>query len=202
MVKGWAKGRFQIHLSEAVYLVDAAAAPAAGPLVFCAGTARHLMSTQQSNAESHQSAWCSGWWIFFEHITPDTVAELPQDLCRRGALQRSVQTTVQHWAARHPAHLQPHVCGARSAKVRPRWKRVVQGPQCFLTWEFRLPVQPSFTRHRAGDSGRHPCGVRCSPGPVTAWRPRLPGGMPLKISTKKLPVVGGVMRWLKKRASH
>jgi hypothetical protein len=76
-------------------------------------------------------------------------------------------------------------------------ERIVQGAQCFLTWEFRF----RFRRFRQGEEqvilgGSHL--VFDTTGLVTLHRDYWDAAEELY---EKLPVVGGVMRWLKKRAN-
>ncbi|OYQ38780.1 isomerase [Rhodoferax sp. TH121] len=76
-------------------------------------------------------------------------------------------------------------------------ERIVQGTQCFLTWEFRF----YFRRFKQGEEqvilgGSHL--VLDDTGLVTLHRDYWDAAEELY---EKLPVVGGVMRWLKKRAN-
>ena len=76
-------------------------------------------------------------------------------------------------------------------------ERIVQGQQCFLTWEFRF----RFRRFKPGEEqvilgGSHL--VFDNAGLVTLHRDYWDAAEELY---EKLPVVGGVMRWLKKRAN-
>ncbi len=76
-------------------------------------------------------------------------------------------------------------------------ERIVQGKQCFLTWEFRF----YFRRFKQGEEqvilgGSHL--VLDDTGLVTLHRDYWDAAEELY---EKLPVVGGVMRWLKKRAN-
>lgn len=76
-------------------------------------------------------------------------------------------------------------------------ERIVQGKQCFLTWEFRF----YFRRFKQGEEqvilgGSHL--VLDDTGLVTLHRDYWDAAEELY---EKLPIVGGVMRWLKKRAN-
>lgn len=76
-------------------------------------------------------------------------------------------------------------------------ERIVQGQQCFLTWEFRF----RFRRFKQGEEqvilgGSHL--VFDAAGLVTLHRDYWDAAEELY---EKLPVVGGVMRWLKRRAN-
>lgn len=75
--------------------------------------------------------------------------------------------------------------------------RIVQGNQCFLTWEFRF----GFRRFKKGQAqcilgGSHL--VLRDDGRITQHRDYWDAAEELY---EKLPVVGGLMRWLKGRAN-
>ena len=75
--------------------------------------------------------------------------------------------------------------------------RIVQGNQCFLTWEFRFV----FRRFKQGEAqcilgGSHL--VLQGDGRITLHRDYWDAAEELY---EKLPVVGGLMRWLKGRAN-
>ena len=75
--------------------------------------------------------------------------------------------------------------------------RIVQGTQCFLTWEFRF----GFKRFKQGQAqcilgGSHL--VLDSDGLITLHRDYWDAAEELY---EKLPLVGAVMRWLKARAN-
>ena len=75
--------------------------------------------------------------------------------------------------------------------------RIEQGTQCFLTWEFRF----GFKRFKQGQAqcilgGSHL--VLDSDGLITLHRDYWDAAEELY---EKLPLVGGVMRWLKARAN-
>ena len=76
-------------------------------------------------------------------------------------------------------------------------ERIVQGPQCFLTWEFRF----CFRRFKAGQEQRIVGGshlVLDEAGRITLHRDYWDAAEELY---EKLPVVGGLMRWLKRRSN-
>ena len=85
--------------------------------------------------------------------------------------------------------------------TQPRFvitERIEQGAQCFLTWEFRF----RFRRFKQGEEqvilgGSHL--VFDDAGLVTLHRDYWDAAEELY---EKLPVVGGVMRWLKRRANR
>ncbi len=75
--------------------------------------------------------------------------------------------------------------------------RIVQGKQCFLTWEFRF----TFRRFKQGQpqcivGGSHL--VLREDGRITLHRDYWDAAEELY---EKLPVLGGLMRWLKSRAN-
>ena len=75
--------------------------------------------------------------------------------------------------------------------------RIVQGNQCFLTWEFRFV----FRRFKQGEAqcilgGSHL--VLQGDGRITLHRDYWDAAEELY---EKLPVLGGLMRWLKSRAN-
>ncbi len=75
--------------------------------------------------------------------------------------------------------------------------RVVQGSQCFLTWDFLFrfrSLQPDVTQTVRGASHL----VLDGQGLITLHRDYWDAAEELY---EKLPVVGSLMRWLKKRAS-
>lgn len=77
-------------------------------------------------------------------------------------------------------------------------ERIVQGRQCFLTWEFRF----RFRRFKQNQEqvilgGSHL--VFDDSGLVTLHRDYWDAAEELY---EKLPLIGGLMRWLKKKASH
>jgi limonene-1,2-epoxide hydrolase len=76
-------------------------------------------------------------------------------------------------------------------------ERIVQGPQCFLTWEFRF----CFRRFKQGQEqfivgGSHL--VLDDAGRITLHRDYWDAAEELY---EKLPVVGSLMRWLKRQSN-
>ena len=74
--------------------------------------------------------------------------------------------------------------------------RIVQGPQCFLTWEFRF----CFRRFKVGQEqcilgGSHL--VLDDAGRITLHRDYWDAAEELY---EKLPLIGGLMRWLKRQS--
>jgi hypothetical protein len=74
--------------------------------------------------------------------------------------------------------------------------RVVQGMQCFLTWDFHFAFQRSKTQEQVIRGASH---IVFSPGgQITLHRDYWDAAEELY---EKLPIVGSVMRWLKKQAN-
>lgn len=131
---------------------------------------------------------------FFETLTPASLATLP-NLYAANARFKDPFNDVRGVPAINGifAHMFESLESPRFV-VR---ERIVQGTQCFLTWEFRF----YFRRFKQGEEqvilgGSHL--VLDDTGLVTLHRDYWDAAEELY---EKLPVVGGVMRWLKKRAN-
>jgi len=130
----------------------------------------------------------------FETLTPTSVATLPA-FYAANAHFKDPFNDVRGIAA--IAAIFTHMFEALEVPRFVVRERIVQGQQCFLTWEFRF----RFRRFRQGEEqvilgGSHL--VFDSAGLVTLHRDYWDAAEELY---EKLPVVGGVMRWLKKRAN-
>ena len=131
---------------------------------------------------------------FFEHLTPDTVAELPQVYAADARFKDPFNDVPGL----------PDIQGIFShmfvALDTPRFvvrERVVQGAQCFLTWEFRFRFKrfsPDTEQVILGATHV----VFNEAGQVILHRDYWDAAEELY---EKLPVVGGLMRWLKNRAN-
>ncbi len=151
------------------------------------------MSTQQSSAELQQSA-VQRMVDFFEHITPDTVAELSRIYAADARFKDPFNDVIGL------ADIQRIFSHMFVALDQPRFvvlERVVQGPQCFLTWEFRFRFKRFSPETEQVILGATHV-VFNEAGLVTLHRDYWDAAEELY---EKLPVVGGVMRWLKKRAN-
>ncbi|PQA75888.1 nuclear transport factor 2 family protein [Rhodoferax sp. TS-BS-61-7] len=131
---------------------------------------------------------------WFETLTPATVATLPA-LYATNARFKDPFNDVKGIAA--ITHIFAHMFEALEAPRFVVRERIVQGQQCFLTWEFRF----RFRRFKQGEEqvilgGSHL--VFDDTGLVTLHRDYWDAAEELY---EKLPVVGRVMRWLKKRAN-
>ena len=131
---------------------------------------------------------------FFEHLTPDTVEELPQIYAADARFKDPFNDVTGL----------PDIQGIFShmfvALDQPRFVvlgRVVQGSQCFLTWEFRFRFKrfsPDTEQVILGATHV----VFNEAGQVILHRDYWDAAEELY---EKLPVVGGLMRWLKNRAN-
>lgn len=131
---------------------------------------------------------------FFEHLTPDSVADV-STIYAENARFKDPFNDVRGVAPIQ--HIFEHMF---VALVQPRFvvtEQVVQGQQCFLTWEFRF----RFVRF-ASDTDQVIYGATHllfnEAGQVTLHRDYWDAAEELY---EKLPVVGGLMRWLKRRAN-
>ena len=132
---------------------------------------------------------------FFETFTPASLATLPS-LYATDARFKDPFNDVTGLPA--ISGIFSHMFEALEA---PRFvvnERIVQGSQCFLTWEFRF----RFRRFKQGEDqvilgGSHL--VFDATGRVTLHRDYWDAAEELY---EKLPVVGGLMRWLKRRANQ
>lgn len=130
----------------------------------------------------------------FEHLTPQGVAEL-------GALYAPQARFVDPFndVVGRPAveAIFAHMFVALEAPHFVVTERIVQGQQCFLTWDFHFRFK-NFKKETPQTirGGSHL--VYSDDGLVTLHRDYWDAAAELY---EKLPVVGGLMRWLKKRAN-
>jgi ketosteroid isomerase-like protein len=131
---------------------------------------------------------------FFETLTPDNMARLGEFYTADAAFKdpfndvRGVAAIAQIFSHMYVALDQPHfiVTG-----------RVVDGAQCFLTWEFRFRFRRFDTATlQTVRGGSHL--VLGEDGRIQMHRDYWDAAEELY---EKLPVVGSLMRWLKKRAN-
>lgn len=130
----------------------------------------------------------------FETLTPASVATLPA-FYAADARFKDPFNDVKGIAA--ITVIFAHMFEALEAPRFVVRERIVQGAQCFLTWEFRF----RFRRFKQGEEqvilgGSHL--VFDNTGLATLHRDYWDAAEELY---EKLPVVGSVMRWLKKRAN-
>lgn len=130
----------------------------------------------------------------FESLTPTSVATLPAFYAADARFKDPFNDVMGIAAI---TAIFAHMFEALEAPRFVVRERIVQGQQCFLTWEFRF----RFRRFKQGEEqailgGSHL--VFDDTGLVTLHRDYWDAAEELY---EKLPVVGGVMRWLKKRAN-
>jgi steroid delta-isomerase len=132
---------------------------------------------------------------FFETLTPASLATLPS-LYATDARFKDPFNDVTGLPA--ISGIFSHMFETLEAPRFVVHERIVQGSQCFLTWEFRF----RFRRFKQGEDqvilgGSHL--VFDTAGRVTLHRDYWDAAEELY---EKLPVVGGLMRWLKRRANN
>ena len=131
---------------------------------------------------------------YFESLTPQSVADIPRYYATNARFKDPFNDVIGL------ADIQRIFSHMFVALDQPRFvvlERVVQGPQCFLTWEFRFRFKrfsPDTEQVILGATHV----VFNEAGLVTLHRDYWDAAEELY---EKLPVVGGVMRWLKKRAN-
>ena len=132
---------------------------------------------------------------FFEHLQPQDLQRL-HEFYASDARFKDPFNEVQglHAIERVFAHMyealdQPHFVVT---------ERIVQGSQCFLVWEFRFRFKRFDTQTwQTVRGGTH---LQLDPqGRVSLHRDYWDAAEELY---EKLPLVGGLMRWLKHRANH
>ena len=131
---------------------------------------------------------------FFETLTPASLATLPS-LYATDARFKDPFNDVRGLPA--ISGIFSHMFEALEAPRFVVHERIVQGSQCFLTWEFRF----RFRRFKQGKDqvilgGSHL--VFDTTGLVTLHRDYWDAAEELY---EKLPVVGSLMRWLRRRAN-
>lgn len=131
---------------------------------------------------------------YFEKLTPDGVAQLP-DLYDGQARFKDPFNEVQGLA--EIERIFRHMYVALNGPHFVITGQLVDGAQAFLTWEFRFRFKRFDTQTlQVVRGGSHI--VFNEQGMVTLHRDYWDAAEELY---EKLPVVGGVMRWLKKRAN-
>ena len=131
---------------------------------------------------------------FFETLTPQSVARLGELYESQARFTDPFNDVVGVPAI---THIFEHMF---VSLAQPRFvvkEQMLQGKQCFLTWEFRFAFQKFKT-------GQPQCILGAShlvlddAGRITLHRDYWDAAEELY---EKLPVVGGLMRWLKHRAN-
>jgi len=131
---------------------------------------------------------------FFEQLTPASVARMPEFYAPQARFKDPFND-VHGLAAISTIFSHMFV-----ALESPRFvvvERIVQGHQCFLTWEFRFRFK-NFKKHEDQVILGASHVVFAENGLVSLHRDYWDAAEELY---EKLPAVGSLMRWLKKRAN-
>lgn len=131
---------------------------------------------------------------YFENLSPESMAQLGQHYAEQARFKDPFNNVT---GLPEIARIFEHMF---VALIRPRFvvtQQISQGEQCFLTWEFRF----QFRNYRVGQEqvilgASHL--VFDAQGLVTLHRDYWDAAEELY---EKLPVVGSLMRWLKRRAN-
>lgn len=131
---------------------------------------------------------------FFEQLKPEDLPRLPE-LYASDACFKDPFNEVQGLAAIE--HIFAHMFRALDTPHFIITERIVQGQQCFLVWDFRFRFKRFDTETwQTVRGGSHL--VFNEEGRVTVHRDYWDAAEELY---EKLPLVGGLMRWLKRRAN-
>ena len=131
---------------------------------------------------------------WFEHLTPDSVQELPRYYAADARFKDPFNDV------RGVPAIEAIFVHMFDALVAPRFVvtgRVAQGAQCFLTWEFRFGFRNFHQGREQVILGASHL-VFDAAGKVQLHRDYWDAAEELY---EKLPLVGGLMRWLKRRAN-
>ncbi len=131
---------------------------------------------------------------FFESITPDTVAQLGHFYDSQARFVDPFND-VQGLAA--VEHIFAHMFVALHAPRFVVTGRVLQGQQCFLTWDFHFRFKRFQTQTPQTIRGASHL-VFSESGLVVLHRDYWDAAQELY---EKLPLIGALMRWLRKRAN-
>jgi len=131
---------------------------------------------------------------FFEALTPQSVADIPSYYATSARFKDPFNDVT---GLRAIEGIFAHMFVALESPRFVVKEQIVQGQQCFLTWEFRFRFKNfQQSQEQVILGGSHL--VFSSDGLVTLHRDYWDAAEELY---EKLPVVGSVMRWLKKRAN-
>jgi hypothetical protein len=131
---------------------------------------------------------------FFETLTPASVADIGKIYHAQARFKDPFNEVVGVPAIEH---IFAHMFNALQAPRFVVTTQVLRGTQCFLTWEFRFRFrthQPAQEQVILGASHL----VFGSDGLITLHRDYWDAAEELY---EKLPLLGGLMRWLKRRAN-
>ena len=132
---------------------------------------------------------------FFEQLQPQDLQRLPE-LYAPDARFKDPFNEVQGLAAIEKIFV--HMFAALDSPHFIVTERIVQGTQCFLVWDFRFRFKRFDTASWQVVRGSTHL-VFNAEGVVTLHRDYWDAAEELY---EKLPLVGGLMRWLKRRANH
>jgi steroid Delta-isomerase len=131
---------------------------------------------------------------YFETITPETVARV-NELYTSDAYFKDPFNEVR--GVKQIEHIFTHMY---TALDKPRFiitTKIVDGLNCFLVWDFKFYMKNyNKTTEQIIRGGSHL--ILNAEGKITSHRDYWDAAEELY---EKLPVVGGLMRWLKKRAN-
>lgn len=131
---------------------------------------------------------------YFESISPQSVADIPRYYATNARFKDPFNDVTGLSAIEG---IFAHMFVTLQAPRFVVTERIVQGQQCFLTWEFRFRFRNfQKTQEQVILGGSHL--VFSNDGLVTLHRDYWDAAEELY---EKLPVVGSVMRWLKRRAN-
>lgn len=131
---------------------------------------------------------------YFETITPQSIARVAE-LYAPDATFKDPFNDVRGLPAIE--RIYSHMFEALNAPRFIVTSQLVDGPACFLIWEFKFYFKNfDKTTEQTVRGGTHL--LLDAQGKITAHRDYWD---PAEEVYEKLPVVGGVMRWLKKRAN-
>jgi steroid Delta-isomerase len=131
---------------------------------------------------------------YFESISPQSVADIPRYYATNARFKDPFNDVTGLSAIES---IFAHMFVALQAPRFVVTGRIVQGQQCFLTWEFRFRFRNfQKTQEQVILGGSHL--VFSNDGLVTLHRDYWDAAEELY---EKLPLVGGLMRWLKKRSN-
>jgi SnoaL-like domain len=131
---------------------------------------------------------------FFETITPQSIARVAE-LYAPDATFKDPFNDVRGLPAIE--RIYSHMFDALNAPRFIVTSQLIDGPACFLIWEFKFYFKNfDKTTEQTVRGGTHL--LLDAQGKITAHRDYWD---PAEEVYEKLPVVGGVMRWLKRRAN-
>ena len=149
----------------------------------------------QAPPETDHSGRVSAIVTFFETLTPESVAELGQVYHAQARFKDPFNDVVGVPAI---AGIFQHMFVTLKTPRFVVTQQVLQGPQCFLTWEFRFYFRGFGSGTEQVILGASHL-VLSNAGLITQHRDYWDAAEELY---EKLPLLGSLMRWLKRRASR